>query len=297
MSRNAEKPKKPGIKVGDPNKLDAPASSQGGELMNELHRMGRWSRPAGTTSYNQAEHGEFPRRVAEDDEYDDVVQMKTALVNQHGTTPFGQLQASDQDFQWMQRKFQALQYQDALRFVENIFDLTDPSEQRLLEEIWPDYYKAREEVLAHQANLQVQLATINLRGMRTLEDIMTVYGIKNGSIPLPMGPLWDPDSWYPKQQTWEAEIQRGLFNPKKLMMIGKKPGEYSPSLMERFGLTSSGKVDAAKRSHANPISALGKMTKGEGQVDRAPQLMQMLAEASKADFRSAFKPFFSDKYS
>lgn len=76
----------------------------------------------------------------------------------------------------------------------------------------PDYFARREAQINEVADLQKAVALLRLYGPRNVDDLALIYGIKNGKIVLPTGPLYEPTKWYEGQ---DQSFARGIFNPRR----------------------------------------------------------------------------------
>jgi hypothetical protein len=70
-------------------------------------------------------------------------------------------------------------------FIQNYFDLTNPIHQRLLRELYPNYFERRLEVIRESLSAQEKVARLKLFGPQTKEDIFFLYALYNGDIHLP----------------------------------------------------------------------------------------------------------------
>lgn len=104
-------------------------------------------------------------------------------------TPFGQLQFSERDQQAL------LAQQDLQREAEfdawfgERFNKSDLANRQFAQNINKEFYDKREEEMVRRARLALQLKLIQLRGVRTEEDMMLQFGIERGHIVLPTD--WD----------------------------------------------------------------------------------------------------------
>jgi hypothetical protein len=98
--------------------------------------------------------------------------------------------------------------------------MKDPAIARLVEEILPDYFDRRISEINKQAELQREIALLRLRGVQSKKDLMLEYGIRTGKVPLPGGPVFKPEEWYPAADT---ALSRGLFNPRRYIAAPALP--------------------------------------------------------------------------
>lgn len=95
-------------------------------------------------------------------------------------------------------------------FLQNYFDLTDPIHQRLVREIYPNYFERRLEVIRDTLSAQEKLARIKLFGAQTKEDIFFLYAIYNGDVHIPKAAVFDTHA-----ETTKKQFQRGFLNWKR----------------------------------------------------------------------------------
>ena len=233
----------------------------------ELNDLSVKFRPGAVTGNNMMPGGppanEFPARFTEVDDRDHRIALKASLIEDPttGATPFGQAQLTKEDLDWIESKRQIAQYLDLQVFIENFYDIKDPAHRALIKDLYPEYFERRLEYLKQMSDLQMQLAEIQLYGPRTRKDLHVLYEISKGTIPLPRGPLWDPQQWHtPRETSMSAEFRRGLLNVRNLRMRNVlDPGGRNnlfandPRTMTDVVPTFRGVADT--RSH-NPIDAL-----------------------------------------
>ena len=132
-----------------------------------------------------------------------------------GVTPFGRLQARDEDFKWLLRKEAAVEQANfELWFAQN-FDHMSPAEKKRARELFPKFYEARNRQLKKNTETIARLAMIKINGVESMDDLYTLYLAETGRLNLDnlsnvLSPSHVPlQSAYQQQQTFE----RGLHNP------------------------------------------------------------------------------------
>lgn len=129
-----------------------------------------------------------------------------------GTGPdLGAALLDDKDleaFQDIEKQSQVISFES---FLASYFDMNDPATAKLVEEIMPEYYQKRAEAIEHQAELQKNMALIRLRGPQSKKDLMLIYLLATGAIPMPLGGIFDPKKW----SYTDRNFTRGMLNPRK----------------------------------------------------------------------------------
>lgn len=150
----------------------------------------------------------FPAIYSESDPRDDALQIKNALASEARPAPIAdweidnvmakraQFEVAKQE-QWFQNAFD--------------FDTSNPVQLRWAQEVYPEYFRRREEVIDRQAELQKAIAKLKLRGAKTREELDLLYALATGNIDLPRTPLWLLNGDAFGQDT----LNRGLFNPRR----------------------------------------------------------------------------------
>lgn len=154
---------------------------------------------------------EFPAEyVPAEYEKDTKWQLKQDLLADDtkfkATVPFG-----EKDMKYILDKRKAQERLDFDNWFSNLFDTTDPNKARLAQEIYPDFYNARESFIDRQAELQKRLAKIKLRGPKDLGDLQLIYMMQRGEVDLRNVPLWRLNE---ESTTKGGDLYvRGLFSP------------------------------------------------------------------------------------
>lgn len=202
-----------------------PVAEEAAELDNVLQEAHDFSIPGTITEQDNVYGGDgipkqnrFPVKLTQRDPYDSKASIKKSLVNNQGVVPgMGYATLTEADLEHLERKRQALQYEDMYRFIDNYFDTKDPAIAKLVAGMMPEYFQRREALIDQQAELQKRVAKLRLRGPQDREDLMTIYAMNSGALKLPVGPLFNPDQWYPTGAAAYANgFKEGLFNPKRL---------------------------------------------------------------------------------
>jgi len=197
-----------------------------------------------------------PAHVLPDDRVaDQRVQLKRDLVEGHGIAggapaaargmgPFGVIMQEKEDVEYLQRKRRETEGYLFDNWYGQFFDLKDISELRLAEQINPDWFRKREQVLDEMSDIQKRYAKIKLRGPKDLKDMHLIYAImryrhSNAGRTPPI--LTESVYNFDKVQIADSYV-RGIFNPFKspvipnitrdLGMLGNVAGESQSSALD-----------------------------------------------------------------
>lgn len=138
---------------------------------------------------------------------------------QPGLTPFGQLVANDSMFQWLMDKREQEAEANFQQWFATYFDHMSPEQKKLARELFPAFYKQREETLAKNVALAHQLAYDKLMGIQDKNGLARAYAVESGFIPAdPLENILHPErsAQVRNAAARQAAFSRGLFNPRRL---------------------------------------------------------------------------------
>ena len=118
---------------------------------------------------------------------------------------------TEDDVNVLLRKDQEKELLNFETFIQEYFDLANPIHQKLVRELYPNYFERRLDVIRETLSLQEKLAKVKLLGMQTKEDVFFVYGLINGDIKIPTDVVFNLDA---KQKDAKDNFRRGVFNSK-----------------------------------------------------------------------------------
>lgn len=144
------------------------------------------------------------KRVRLVQEYSQFLQQDKKLNNIYVPT--------EDDINVLLRKDQEKELLNFESFIQEYFDLSNPIHQKLVRELYPNYFERRLDVIRETLSLQERIAKIKLLGMQTKEDVFFVYGLMNGDIKMPEDVVFNLDK---QQKDTEKSFNRGFFNFKK----------------------------------------------------------------------------------
>lgn len=133
-----------------------------------------------------------------------------------GYTPFGKLEARDEDFKWLQKKQAAIEEANFQLWFAQEYDRMSPAEKKRAKELYPAFYEQRKKLLKKQAKNLVKLATLKLEGPENFSDLHTEYLAETGQLDVgPLAALFTPELANGNMgfQASQAKFMRGLLNP------------------------------------------------------------------------------------
>ena len=201
----------------------------------------QWQMPTGNAAERAAAANEFPIVPVPKDPYDDTANIKSqyadaGLAGSNWVIPFEQA-----DAQYLLRKRNAQEKAQFDAWVMQKYDITDPAQNMMLQNIAPELFQRREEVIDSQQALVSAYAKLRLRGAKSLSDLELEWLVETGRLELPKGPIWNPYAWRENQQAgygmtdaeWNAHRYRfGLFAPIRWLtsdQAGYQPKANNPA--------------------------------------------------------------------
>ena len=151
--------------------------------------------------------GEYPVQLFKPDPRDEAYEIRKALVDeQSGIVPgVGQAVVTDEDFKYFQSKqneFNNAEFKDWL--IKNA-DYSTPEKSEYWNSKFPWITELRLEEIQKKADLQMKLARIQITGPQNEDDYILIYGIQQGYISVPDGPLH-------KDKSANNNFKEGLFS-------------------------------------------------------------------------------------
>lgn len=165
--------------------------------------------------------GQFPAHYfakKKDEERVRLIQEYIRFLNQPGQlTDAGKggvaalYTPTEDDIRVIERKDQEKRLVQFEGFLEKHFNMKNPMHQKLLNDIYPQYYDRRLEIINDNLKLQEKMARLKLYGPQTQEDIFFLFALYQGDIELPTTLASDLDT----KPFNEQRYVRGMFNAKK----------------------------------------------------------------------------------
>ena len=187
-----------------------------------------WQQPIGGPNAGT----DFPIVPVGPDGYDDVANIKNEYAHLTGAAggatnwvvPFEQADAA-----YLMRKRDQEEKAQFDMWIQQKYNLADPAQNMMLQQIAPELYQRREEVIDTQQDMVSRYAKMRLRGAKSLEDLYFEWLVETQRMDLPKGPIWNPKAWRLAQSNnpneYEAADRRwnenryyaGFFSPLKWM--------------------------------------------------------------------------------
>lgn len=172
--------------------------------------------------------GSFPRGgLQARDARDELVSEKAQMMNSQGMTPFGQVQATDADFKWLQKKREADQLANFDSWAGENFHSNDPATRKWHQEVNPEYYESRERLMVDRAKLALRIKLMKLRGPKNEKDLMLWWALQTGRIQLDrdwdvIGPFSDDKNRKFDEAKEQERFKGGLFNIRRYQTSGER---------------------------------------------------------------------------
>jgi len=150
-----------------------------------------------------------------DAKYQLIQELQADTATPSGSTPYGQVQWSDDVLNWMQKKQEmGVKVQFEEWFGKN-FDKMGPVQKALAKKLYPNFYSQRLATLKDNTNLLGELARIRLQGVQSKSDLYLQFAADRGLIDLSQ----IQDILHPEKTSQYSgrAFQRGLFNSRRLM--------------------------------------------------------------------------------
>lgn len=163
---------------------------------------------------------QFPADYSDPDARDRIMTEKLALADAKGVTPFGQLIATDNDFNWLDRKREAEAYANFSLWFAESFDKMSPEQKATAKKLFPGFYAERLKMLKKNVALTEKLAQLKLFGPETSADLKLLYAAEAGYIDTdPLENILHPERVKAAQSKKVAQdrFARGLLNPNRML--------------------------------------------------------------------------------
>jgi hypothetical protein len=184
-----------------------------GDIIHEEAKAGLTSRATYVAEpLNDRMLNNFPIVPVAPDKYDDLWNIKNTVAKDPAagrwTVPL-----EGNDAAYLARRRDRLEKAAYDEWVYAKFDLTDPATLRMVQQLAPELWERREEVINYQLGLVDRYAKMRLFGPRSEEDLKLEWLVETGRIVLPAGSIWDP----PKhtQAAQNRAYAAGYFSPLK----------------------------------------------------------------------------------
>lgn len=221
---------------------------------------------------------EFPYVPFAPDPYDNIANIKHAVSNNPVVT------FDKEDAEYLLRQRAQVENADYDRWVMQKYDLSDPAQNFLMQQIAPEQFQRRLDLIDYQQALVSKYARIRLLGAKSQDDLRFEWLVETGRIQLPAGPIWDPQKWMEEQYVkdgdrvgdWDANdavkasqkstanrvrFKKGLFNPLQYndnTQVGWQPNFNNPSDIRGIkGAPTIGQLFTGKDKPTAPYKQYG----------------------------------------
>lgn len=188
-----------------------------------------WNMPINDTRASN----DYPMVMSRKDAYDDVANIKAqyaqAAAGTNWIVPF-----STKDAEYLQRKRDDEEKAAFDQWVMQKFNTADPAQNMMLQNIAPELYQRREDIINMNQDLVSRYAKLRLRGVKNISDLHLEWLIETGRLALPKGPIWDPLAWRKAQydnlagdlaadtRANQHRYVYGLFSPLRWLLWGQR---------------------------------------------------------------------------
>lgn len=189
-----------------------------------------------------AHTNEFPVVPFAPDRYDTLASIKQS-VGDDTNKAFGNkwmVPFTDADAQYLLRQQAQVQNANYERWLWQQYDMTNPAEAWMFQQIAPEQFEKRKQLILYNQNLATKYALLRLYGVKTEEDLMLKYLVETKQIELPQGPVWDPKKWMAAQggytegdkaktnASWAKRYKAGMFSAMKY--VNEEQLGYLPNI-------------------------------------------------------------------
>ena len=188
----------------DKNKMGSTGNKSASKLRDQREKYNQFHDPG-----IQVGAGEFPAQYHSRPASDRAVGLKQDYVrhlNEYSPDLGAKYDVTDSEVDALVRRYSELDLINFERYISAWFDTGDPTHQRLINELYPQYFERRLDQI--EANLEVQrrVAHLKLLGPRDADDLRFAYLLETGVVELPTAPVFDVSDH-------DNTKSRGLFNP------------------------------------------------------------------------------------
>jgi hypothetical protein len=135
-------------------------------------------------------------------------------TGQTGVTPFGVLEAKDEDFKRLQDRQALMEEANFQAWFAKFFDYASPAQKKRAKELYPQYYAQRKALLKRQSENLYRYARLKLMGVEDEDDLRTAYAAETGRLDIgPLTHLLHPEQNERAQGMQERKFARGMWNP------------------------------------------------------------------------------------
>ncbi len=97
---------------------------------------------------------------------------------------------TDKDVEFLEKRRRAKEQIEFDNWLTQVVDINDPSQNRWLQQMYPEFWARREKYIEDKINIEAKLAKMRLRGVKDISDYKLIYAIDQGYVAPATGPLW-----------------------------------------------------------------------------------------------------------
>lgn len=169
------------------------------------------------------------------DARDELISEKAQFMKQAGgtgMTPFGQVVATDRDFEWLRKKRETEAFANLDAWIGENFHKADPATRKWLQETYPEYYESRERLMVDRAKLALRIKLLKLRGPKNEKDLLLQWALQTGRIKLDrdwdrVGPSTDTGPYDAAEE--RKRYKDGLFSIRRYLGESEREDNASRS--------------------------------------------------------------------
>lgn len=189
---------------------------------------------------SDARTNEYPVVPFAPDKYDTIASIKQAVGSEATKGTYGEkwmVPFTEQDAQYLLRQQAQAENVNYERWLWQQYDVSDPAQAWIFQQIAPEQFEKRKQLILYQQNLATRYAMLRLYGVKSEDDLMLKYLVDTKKVELPKGPIWDPQKWMASQyggsnavdthKNWAGRYRAGMFSPLKWVnetQTGHLPG-------------------------------------------------------------------------
>lgn len=172
----------------------------------------------GTNNYVQ---GGYPASYFEQNEHEKDMRLKQEYVqylHNHNIPTKYTVEKADIDV--MKQKSEEAELMQLDAFVQQLYNMNDPKDVKIMKELWPAYFERREKEIDKQIELQKRFAKIRMFGVQNTDDLLLLYGVSTGEVKMePFAPWTGLRKNDPADQL--SRFKRGYFSVHRMFVNGR----------------------------------------------------------------------------
>lgn len=160
---------------------------------------------------------------------DEDMQQRAEMVKAGGgtgMTPFGQLQVTDRELDWLQKKRETAEAANLDAWIGAHFNINDVATRAWLQRTYPQYFERREEEMVRRSKFALRVNLLLMRGPRNRKDLILQWGLQTGRVKLDenwdrIGPHLSDGQNFDNQKA-QKRYRNGLFSIRRYQTSGER---------------------------------------------------------------------------